>query len=133
MSEKINPLGPGKERALSRNLLTAFDETMRAMAEIEGDWWLREKEEKPNMTNIAGVIKFLQDTSSVRARKDGGEIADAEERKEFFRKMYAFQVYGGGGSNRWYVYPNGDVAFSGHHNPDERVRQKARALGFYVT
>jgi len=89
------------------NLKTNKDDVLTALELMEGDWILRQK---GNYT-IAGAIDWLNN------EPDG---------------FYA--VYGSGGYNRYFVYPNGDVKFSAYHaeHPKKETTEKAKSLGFQI-
>lgn len=98
-----------------RNLLTNFNETLEAIASIEGPRWLAEqlegdRERYPK--NIAAAMEKLNGT----------------------KKMYTeFIVEGAGGINRWLVKSDGSVVYlqSTKAGGPEKA-ERARALGFSI-
>ena len=98
-----------------RNLLTHFDETVEALASIEGPRWLADQFENDRERypkNIAAAMEKLSGT----------------------KKMYAeFIVEGAGGINRWLVRPDGSVVYlqSTKAGGPEKA-ERARVLGFSI-
>lgn len=109
------------EKFLPRNLLTHQEETIQAMAKVEGEAWLNDQKrslaKKDLELTVYGAIKNLKEWP---APKEGEEVFSIAE------------IYGGGGTSRWYVMTDGTVRFSPFHDRVEpRTKtQKAQELGF---
>jgi hypothetical protein len=130
-----------KQEKPTMNLLTNFDDTLQAMAEIEGyDWLVKELrliEKKKNNNNgdyyqcLAGALEYLK-----KIREDIEEETDPEEKKYSLDnfKDKIFVVYGSGGWNRWFVNGFGEVKYSKYHAPagvdNSALFKKIEALGF---
>lgn len=86
------------------------DGVLKAFELMEGPWILNED----GKYTINGAIEWL---NSVSENHEGN-----------------FIIYGGGGVNRYFVYPNGDVVFSEYHAkfPKEKSIAKASELGFKI-
>jgi hypothetical protein len=86
------------------------DAVLKAFEIMEGSWILNED----GAYSIKGAIKWLE---TVSENHEGD-----------------FTIYGGGGINRYFVYPNGDVIFSEYHAkfPKEKSTSKAVELGFKI-
>jgi len=98
-----------------RNLRTHFQETMEAMAEIEGKAWLKTQETATEL-GVCGAREYLEE-------------ADDESSP--------YTIYGDGGVNRWVVRPDGTVELSRHNATrggldDAGDIQKAKNLGFKI-
>lgn len=95
------------------NLLTNYDETLRALIAMEGQAWLDRQREYardyrkgvPHENDVDGVMASLQ-------KGEGGVI------------------YGDGGVRRYIVDGNGKVFYSEHRGP--RGTEKAKSLGFEI-
>lgn len=113
---KNNPVvqNENREKISERNLLTNYEETVDAIAEIEGQSW-KEGQNRDGKTTLS-ALKKLQSLVPDPDRDLGMDV---------------FTIYGMGGFNRYFVYPDGRIAFS-----DYQARRgdsdKARALGFKV-
>jgi hypothetical protein len=92
----------------SLNLTTNRQDTLTAFELMEGDYILRQKGDY----TIDGAIEWLNSMP-----EDGYYV-----------------VYGNGGYNRYFVYPNGDVKFSAYHaeHPKKETTKKAQDLGFQI-
>jgi hypothetical protein len=102
------------------NVLTDPDDTLLAMAELEGDSWLwsqlydSDRSEVRFYRALAWLRKVLAD-------------ADGEDRSDVFAV-----VYGDGGINRYYLYGNATIVFSRGHAMSHRAAERAAQLGFVV-
>jgi|GEM_PF-4913746 len=109
------------ESKIPKNLLTNFEDTQRAIGLIEGEGWLMEEQrykENPGTSySTYTAIKGLKD--NLLANR---EIPDG---------IPLFTVYGSGGYNRYFVYQDGSVKFSGGHSTPTGI-EKAKRLGFVV-
>lgn len=106
------------------NLLTNFEETLQAMAEIEGHGWLEmQKREAPHGQNINGALEQL--------KKWPDEASNPE-----LKDTILIVVNGSGGGLRWGVTHSGEVKFSGFHvasgSQGQEQLEKAKALGFNI-
>jgi len=116
---------------LARNLLTAYDETLLAMAEIEGYGWLSveldPKHPWSERDSVRSALKGLQHhrDANEKAKREGRDWAVLPETES------VEEIYGAGGWNRWIVLLNGDVMLFGMHAPQE-MRERAKALGFRI-
>jgi len=90
------------------NLRKNQNDVLTAFEVMEGEWVL----EGDGPYTVKGAIEWLK------------KISENNEGD--------FIVYGGGGVNRYFVYPNGDVVFSEYHakHPQEKTIKKAQELGF---
>ena len=106
-----------KEKLLQRNLFTNFEETIKAIAKIEGQAWLEIQENK----KLEQTIK--------KALLDRDKNIEIDEEKN----PVAYEIYGRGGDNRWFVKKDGTVELSKLHvtGIDRKdVIKKAQELGF---
>lgn len=103
-----------RESKLPKNLLTHLDDTIRAIACIEGESWLNGQREEDGKN----VFTALQ------------VIADARKQKTA-SKYPLFDMYGMS-VNRYWVFSDGTVKFSQHHGTRKDI-ERARRLGFDVT
>jgi hypothetical protein len=114
-----------KEQPSKFNLLTNYEETVRAMAEIEGEAWLSgDQESKKTDLTTRGAIEHLKRLAGV----DAEFRADGIEPEEYDSAVYS--VYGNGGWSRWMIMRDGEVRFSKFHDPDKA--KKAEAVGFRI-
>ncbi len=93
------------------NLITNFDETLEAMAKLEGDHWLERVLEGKNETF----------NDAIEALKEGPGMFDEPDDT-------VTSIYGDGGWNRYIVFFNGNVEYSKRHGPAQA--DDARVLGF---
>lgn len=108
----MKPASPESRERFPRNLLTHKDETIAAMAEIEGPNWRRDSEnDPPDEYNISGALRWL----SKKPDPEG----------------LHFVIYGSGGYNRWFTMPNGDVKLSKGHAGEKDI-ERAQTLGFEI-
>ena len=109
------------EKNSPRNLLTHPEETIEAMAKVEGEAWLNDQKRS--------LAKKDLDTTVYRALEKLKEAGDLSSEEEPFSIA---EVYGGGGTSRWYVMTDGTVRFSPFHDKVEphSKTQKAQELGF---
>jgi len=120
-----------RERATDfppRNIISHFEQTADAIADIEGDAWASRQasdakfwgdEHMPQHdTTLMGVLTRLQ-------KCEPGEAGQQV-------------LYGDGGFNRWYISSEGDVGFSRSHavantgDTEESLLQKIELLGFKI-
>lgn len=111
----VEQLGEKKEQLPPRNLLTHPEETIQAMAEIEGPEWLNQQKR---------VEETLKNTGEYE-----NNLINALERLKIGKKSI---IYGRGGGNRWHVAANGEVSFSEALAESPNYLQKARNLGFKI-
>ena len=97
-----------EQEKLPLNLLTNYEETVQAIAEIEGNGWRKMSEESPGEYSLGGILHHLK-TSEWEG---------------------AYTLYGNGGWNRYYVSPDGTVRFSKAHG--KKDAEHARELGFEI-
>lgn len=112
------------------NLTTAYDNTLQAMAEIEGYEWLESQFGHQNCTPDHHCVK----NASIRIEKARKQVDDHHltpwmDATDSDRTI--FVIYGSGGGNRWFVNGYGDVMLSGHHAGHDTMA-KAKSLGFEV-
>jgi len=90
------------------NLLKNREETLVAFGLMEGDLVAKRK----GKYTIDDAIEWLKGNP-----EDGNYV-----------------IYGDGGTNRYFVYPNGDIKFSAGHAmyPSKQTIQKAKDLGFQI-
>ncbi len=107
-----------RENIKEFNLLTNFEETINAMAEVEGQDWLLADQNDPDQSRcIGGAVEYLH-----KLHSEG--LTD-----EYLRENpVVTDIYGVGGYSRWFIMLNGEVRFSQHHHPEKA--KKAEALGF---
>ena len=106
------------------NLLTNYEETLQAMAEIQGVAWLESQmREAPADLNVKGALAQLK---MVAANGISPELNDG----------ILTTIYGAGGGLRWGVTFSGEVKFSGFHiasgSQGQDQLEKAKALGFKI-
>jgi hypothetical protein len=106
-----------KEAQFPKNLLTNYDDTLRAISMIEG---------------------FSEESWRASESEEGQTAFSALKRIEMLKNMGAsnsasaiFTIWGGAGLNRYFVYMDGTVKFSGGHSLSEN-RERARRMGFEV-
>lgn len=131
------------KQAQGMNLLTNYDDTLLAMAEIEGEGWLdrqlRATEDMqltaPNM--LKHIRRKHEDVAEYK--KDLETETDPEEIKAIEHYLDIFgdledpvgdSIYGSGGWNRYIVRGTGEVLFSRQHGGEDT--EKAKALGFNI-
>ncbi len=100
-----------------RNLISNFEETVLAIAELEGEYWLKMSKKAEGEGSVKEALEYL--------RNNQGEDAPP------------ISIYGGGGINRWMVKVDGSVEFSKHHatrggQNDAGDIKKAQELGFKI-
>lgn len=113
------------------NILTNFDNTIQAMAEIEGYGWLEKALHHDNcrpshecVQQALEDIKRFQDDQARYKSTPGDEwlIKDPDD------DIVAI-IYGSGGWNRWQVFGSGRIQLSSLHSNRE-TNEKAKRLGF---
>jgi hypothetical protein len=113
------PTQESKEGESRFNLLTNYDGTVAAIAEVEGEGWLYQNG-KSDGNNTTGAVEHL------KKLVDHGMLPGEEDE-------IVYQIYGGGGSTRWNVMGNGEIRFSKTHSwiTPEKTR-KSEELGFKI-
>jgi hypothetical protein len=104
-----------KEQMPARNLKTHPEETIKAMAEVEGPAWFQ--------------IQIAAQEGKLNASERAISIQQALENLEKGKRT---TIYGAGGKNRWFVAPDGKVSFVGMNACSEQHLEKARELGFEI-
>jgi len=116
--EKAEKNIESKEKVYPFNLLTNYEETLRAMAEVEGGSWLRDDQsigQKESTTR--GAIEYAEELLKKEQAKP--EVTDV-----------IYTIYGNGGVSRWKLMGNGEVWFSESHHPEKA--KKAEERGFKI-
>ena len=114
-----------RERPAKFNLLTNYEETIRAMAEVEGEaWFNKDQNSKKTDYTTRGAIEHLKRLAAF----DEELRSEGKEPEESGNAVYS--VYGNGGWNRWMIMRNGEVKFSRFHNPQRAG--EAEAKGFEI-
>lgn len=114
MSEK--PIEQKVEKP-TYNLLTNFDETLRAMAEVEGhEDWFKTSQSSSGTGSVRQALEQLKEWGDPKDQEESNALVD---------------IYGSLGSNRWMVMRNGEVRFSRFHANLEKI-QKAEEMGFKI-
>jgi hypothetical protein len=101
-----------------RNLLTNLEETVRAIAEVEGPSWVHMQESGEQ--NVDAALEAIRYRMSVGP----AEYDDPNP--------IAYTIYGSGGMNRWYVFLDGTVKFSRSHAQSEEHIARAEGFGFEI-
>jgi len=107
-----------KEKVYPFNLLTNYEETLKAIAEVEGGSWLRIDQEGKNKENST--------RDAVEHAKELLEI----EKANLEPTAVIYDIYGNGGVSRWKLMGNGEVWFSEFHDLDKA--KKAEERGFKI-
>jgi len=89
--------------------LTAFDETLRAMAEVEGKAWLQVQSQGRGYA-VSEALHWIRTVPLYGTNPD----------------HYSCVIYGAGGMNRWIVTGNGQQ----RHCHDRRTLRQAQELEF---
>jgi len=106
-----------KEQPSKFNLLTNYEETIRAMAEVEGEsWWNGDQKSKKMDYTTRGAVEHLKKL--------------AERKTEVEKDVVVFSVYGTGGVSRWMIMSDGEVRFSRFHDPEKA--KEAEKKGFKI-
>lgn len=101
-----------RESAIPKNLLTNYDDTLRAIGYIEGEGWIGvQNREGQSASSSLKAIAYAQKDSISHDRP-------------------IFTIYGAGGYNRYVVFPDGAVKYSRFHGIGDAER--ARRLGFGI-
>lgn len=106
------------------NLLTNYDETVKAMVAIEGERWL-EQQIDWGENSIAGAMEY-----AIGKERNGPSTTDAwlhAMRDRFLPGI----IYGACGCNRYFVYYDGTVVYS--RLQGYATLKQARSLGFKTT
>jgi len=119
-----NKTSPEKEHRPFCNLLTSYKETMDAMAEIEGEAWLRLQSNESSTYSAAWALKFVHEARSMNDIEADSQISHDDN-------VVVVKIYGNSGINRWYVKIDGSVEFSAFH-ADQDVIEKVKKLGFKI-
>ncbi len=104
-----------KEHLPPRNLRTYPEETIRAIAEIEGPGWME-------------IQQKIQEGKANPAQHPNSVPMALERLAQGERSV----IYGAYGMNRWLIDTDGSVVFSKMHAASERSLAKARELGFEI-
>ena len=113
---------------LPRNLLTSYDDTLLAMAEIEGESWLNRQFEQSGEYSTLGALKEIQRRQQeFKEWQPDPEYPDGKPLD--LNDTITTVVYGAGGWNRYVVRGTGEVMLSrGHASPADI--KLAEQLGF---
>lgn len=107
-----------KEEVYPFNLLTNYEETLKAMAEVEGGSWLRDDQgSSQKESTTRGAIEHVK------------ELLEKEHAKPEETDVI-YTIYGNGGVSRWMLMGNGDVLFSEFHHSEKA--KKAEEKGFKI-
>jgi len=98
---------------MQRNLLTAFDETLGAMAEVEGNAWLQVQSQGRGYS-VPEALHRIRTVPLYGTNPD----------------HYSCVIYSAGGMSRWIVTGNGTVTFSKWHCHDRWTLRQVQELGF---
>lgn len=87
--------------------------------------------------SIAAALKALvRSTDRLKNLVDGMDESDEDDVDwtigQFESRFPIAEIYGNGGWNRYFVYPNGDVYFSAGHATMPGTLEKAKSLGFPI-
>ncbi|MEK7644715.1 MAG: hypothetical protein AAB391_00110 [Patescibacteria group bacterium] len=104
------------ESKIPKNLLTHYEDTLRAMSYLEGEGWLLG--EKAEGQTAASALKAIESWSKGKT----GEGAPVS----------LFTIYGAHGFNRYFVYSDGSVLFSAGH-ASKKDTERASRLGFGIS
>ena len=111
---------PGSQEKAPYNLRTNFDATVEAMAYVEQGGWLNSEKRIVERWDEADPGERLYSLEG--ARRWLTEGAPGRQRT----------IYGDGGVNRWFVYPDGRVKLSKFHANDARRLARAQEKGFWI-
>jgi hypothetical protein len=111
---------PGTQEQSPYNLRTNFEATKEAMAYVEQGGWL--KSEERIAKDFTGVDEGQRLYSLEGARQWLAAGAPGRMRT----------VYGDGGVNRWFVYPDGRICLSKFHANDAKRLARAQEKGFWI-
>lgn len=115
--EKIEAGKELKEQVYPFNLLTNYEMTLAAMAEVEGGFWLRDDQKGiQKELSTRGAIEYFE-----KLKKSGAHPEDTD---------VIYTIYGNGGVSRWKLMGNGEVWFSEFHHQDKA--KKAEERGFKI-
>jgi hypothetical protein len=130
-----DPDVPGPEM----NLLTNYDDTMLAMAELEGEGWLNRQlsATEDDQLTVPNMLKYIR-RKQKDVEEDMAELATATDPKTiaYLERMLARwetdtvgdSIYGAGGWHRYIVQADGKDLYSAHHGRTDA--DKAAELGF---
>jgi|GEM_PF-6273526 len=121
------------------NLLTNYDDTMLAMAELEGEGWLDEQlnaTESDELT-VPNMLKYIK-RAHRETEENKAELAVATDPDDiaYLKRMLnrletntvGDAIYGTGGWHRYMVRENGKVLYTVSHGRTDA--EKAKELGF---
>ena len=123
------------------NLLTNYDDTMLAMAELEGEWWFNRQLEatEDDELTVPNMLKHIRRTQQ-EAKENMEELATATDPETiaYLKRMLdgwetdtvGGTIYGAGGWHRYMVQADGKVLYSGMHGREDAP--KAEELGFEI-
>jgi hypothetical protein len=103
-----------KEKNYPYNLLTNYNDTIEAMAEVEGQAWLNGDQNSKNNNTTQGAVEHINKTVSQSSLVEDDDPV--------------YVVYGNAGVSRWIIKANGEVWFSEFHDPEKA--KKAAQKGF---
>lgn len=104
-----------------RNLRTHYNETLGAMATLEGPSWLRLQQGGGEQT-MASAVEAIQ-----RRTKDEFKDDDEDDHSPIVHV-----IYGDAGVDRFMVRLDGTVEFSGRHASSPERLAQAKTLGFRI-
>ena len=145
MDKRINRIvARHLKQAQEMNLLTNYDDTLLAMAEIEGEGWLDQqlRVTEDTQLSVPNMLKHIRKKHEDLAEheKDLETETDPEEIESIKHYLDIFgdledsvgdTIYGSGGWNRYIVKGTGEVLFSRLHSGTEDI-EKAKELGFKI-
>jgi len=114
---------------VKRNLLSNLDETLLAMAKIEGDIWLLDQLESIQNADIWLGTNPDDVPRVLPIETVGWALIECRREDEIDEDAIACIVYGAFGWNRWGVRYDGEVIFSRYH-ARRGDTEKAESLGF---
>lgn len=100
------------------NLLKGYAKAMAAMAAVEGEGWLAYQAGLATRATPCSIHQAMATLELCRSRKSGG-IAVAT-------------IYGSGGYDRYFVYPDGTVKFSRSHAIGQSAVETAEREGIEI-
>ena len=124
---------------MEMNLITNYDDTLLAMAELEGPGWLEGALRDTDEQSVNFALKQIERVNREIAEytKDLETEIYPEEVAFLKREIKHLQestvsnvtIYGAGGDHRYFVKADGEVVYSAGHSTRADV-QNAKDLGF---
>ena len=132
------------KQSMEMNLLKNYDDTLLAMAELEGEGWLNDQLTalETDQLTVPHAIKLVKKHHKEieEVRQDLEKETDPEEIESLQQYLKSLEqekrvigdaIYGSGGWHRYFMYSDGEVVFSGMHAVED-MRSKAKELGFEI-